>query len=61
VVSKSNIVTATPTNAKATVEFAKVASGKSLNEEDFWEDSSFEFATGDSLAIKVTAEDKKTH
>jgi len=59
VLQATNNITATPNDPKATIEYAVAKQGV-LDEADFWSDTNLDFATGDYLAIKVTAEDKKT-
>jgi len=49
-------VTAVPTNNRAALEYARVAAGAALNEASFGSTTTFTFATGDQLAVKVTAE-----
>jgi len=53
-------VTAVAEDTKATIKYAKVAEGAQFDASELWSDTTFEFATGDHLAIEVTAEDGKT-
>jgi len=59
VLQASNNITATPKDSKAEVMMAVAKKGV-LDEDDLWSDTLLEFETGDQLAIKVTASDKKT-
>jgi len=53
-------ITAVAEDTKATIQYAKVAEGADLDMADLFYDTTFDFVTGDNLAIEVTAEDGKT-
>ena len=53
-------VTAVPSNSRAEVEFLQVAEGGTPDESEFWSDTVFDFTSGDTLYIRVTAEDGVT-
>ena len=57
VLDKNVRVAATPENPNATVQYAQVTG---TEEPDFWFDTEFTFATGDFLAIEITATDGTT-